>query len=118
ASDPDQLTQWQNAWDAMFSGDPTFQRKIKFLPEGMNWNPIKKPGEMEFERFEKWLLLNTCSVMEVAPQAIGFQFERGKGATETEWEIGKERGLYPTANLLKEVFDEIIQEDMGMDHLE
>lgn len=118
ASDADQLTQWQNAWDAMFSGDPGYQRKIKFLPEGMKWNPIRKAGDMEFERFEKWLLLNTCSILEVAPQAIGFQFERGKGATEAEWEIGKERGLYPTANILKEIFDEIIQNDLGMDHLE
>lgn len=118
ASDPDQLTQWQNAWDTMFAGDPKFQRKIKFLPEGMKWNPIKKIGDMEFERFEKWLLLNTCSLMEVPPQAIGFQFERGKGATEAEWEIGKERGMYPTAGILKEIFDEIIQKDLGQDHLE
>ena len=118
ASDPDQLTQWQNAWDTMFAGDPKFQRKIKFLPEGMKWSPIKKIGDMEFERFEKWLLLNTCSLMEVPPQAIGFQFDRGKGATEAEWEIGKERGLFPTAHLLKEIFDEIIQKDLGQDHLE
>jgi hypothetical protein len=113
ASNQDQLNTWQVAWDAMLAGDPRYQRKIKFLPEGMKWNPIRKPEDMEFERFEKWLLMQTCSVMEVAPQAIGFDFERGKGAAETEWEIGKERGQYPLANLLKELFDHIIQEDMG-----
>jgi len=118
ASDPKQLTLWQEAWDAMFSGDPRFQRKIKFLPEGMKWNPIRKEEDMEFERFEKWLLQCTCSMMEVAPQAIGFQFERGKGATESEWEIGKERGLFPTALFLKELLDLIIQEDLGQEHLQ
>jgi len=102
----------------MFSGDPRFQRKIKFLPEGMQWHPIRKPDDMKFDRFEKWLLLNTCSVMEVPPQSIGFQFDRGKGATEAEWEIGKERGLYPTANFLKEIFDRMVQEDLGQDELE
>lgn len=118
ASDPDQLATWQLAWDAMFSGNPQFQRKIKFLPEGMKLHQIKKQEEMEFQRFEQWLLLNTCSVMEVPPQSIGFQFDRGKGATEAEWEIGKERGLYPTANILKEIMDQIIQKDLKQDHLE
>jgi hypothetical protein len=113
ASNPEQLQLWQEAWDAMFAGDVRYQRKIKFLPEGMTWNPIRKQEDIQFERFEKWLLLQTCSVMEVAPQAIGFQFERGKGATETEWEIGKERGLFPLANFLKEIFDEIVQEDFA-----
>lgn len=118
ASNQDQLATWQTAWDAMLAGDPRYQRKIKFLPEGMKWNPIRKPEDMEFERFEKWLLQQTCSVMEVAPQAIGFQFDRGKGATEAEWEIGKERGQYPLANLLKELFDHIVQEDMGKSDFE
>ena len=118
ASNADQLNIWQEKWDTMFSGDPRFQRKIKFLPEGMKWHPTKKAEDLQFERFEKWLLLQTCSVMEVPPQAIGFQFERGKGATEAEWEIGKERGMFPLANFLKELFDQIIQEDLGQPHLE
>lgn len=112
ASNQEQLELWQRAWDAMFSGDPRFQRKIRFLPEGMEWHPIRKQEEMEYKRFEEWLLLQTCSVMEVAPQSIGFQFDRGKGATEAEWEIGKERGLYPTAIFLKEIFDLIVQDDL------
>lgn len=118
ASDPSQLKQWQQAWDAMFSGNSMYQRKIKFLPEGMKWHPIKRQEDIQYERFEKWLLQNTCAAMAVPPQAIGFQFERGKGATEAEWEIGKERGLYPLALFFKELFDEMIQEDMKMPHLQ
>jgi len=117
ASSPDQLKLWQEAWDAMFSGNARFQRKIKFLPEGMKWHPLRKASDIQFERFDKWLLLQVCSTLEVAPQAIGFQFDRGKGATEAEWEIGKERGLFPLALFLKEMFDEMIQEDLGQEHL-
>lgn len=118
ASDPKQLKAWQEAWDVMFSGNPQFQRKIKFLPEGMKWTPTRKPEDIEYQKFNQWLLLCTASIMEVSPQTIGFQMERGKGATETEWEIGKERGLYPLANFLKEIFDQIIQEDFGEEELE
>ncbi|GAJ20004.1 unnamed protein product, partial [marine sediment metagenome] len=35
ASSRDQLKEWQDAWDAMLAGDPRFQRKLKFLPEGL-----------------------------------------------------------------------------------
>lgn len=117
ASNPDQLKLWQEAWDAMVSGRNSQQRKLKFLPEGMKYTAVRKPEEMEYKRFEEWLLLNTCSVMEVPPQAIGFQFDRGKGATEAEWEIGKERSAFPTANFLREIFDQIIQEDLKQEHL-
>jgi HK97 family phage portal protein len=118
ASDPQQLKLWQEAWDAMFSGNAAYQRKVKFLPEGMKWHPVKRQEDLSYERFEKWLLQNVCAVMDVPPQAIGFQFDRGKGATEAEWEIGKERGLYPMALFLKEIFDEMIQDDLGQEHLQ
>lgn len=118
ASNPDQLRLWQEAWDAMFSGDARYQRKIKFLPEGMKYTPTKKADEMQFERFEKWLLMCTCAVMEVSPNSIGFDFDRGKGAAETQWEIGKERGLIPTAAFLKEIFDQIIQDDLKQKELQ
>ncbi len=118
ASNPDQLKLWQEAWDAMMSGDPRGQRKIKFLPEGMKFTPLKKTDDMKFEQFEKWLMMVTCSVMEVTPQSIGMQSGVVKGAVEAEWQIGKERGLYPLASLLKEIFDSIIQEDLGHNDLE
>lgn len=60
ASSRDQLKEWQDAWDAMISGDPRFQRKLKFLPEGMEYKPAKTAEDMTFERFEKWLLSTTC----------------------------------------------------------
>lgn len=113
ATNTDQLMLWQEKWDAMFSGDPRYQRKIKFLPQGMKLHETKKMSDMQFEAFDKWLLQVTCSVMEVPPQAIGFQFDRGKGATESEWEIGKERGLFPMANFFEELFTEIIEDDLG-----
>lgn len=113
ASSRDQLSEWQNAWDAMLSGDPRFQRKLKFLPEGMKYEPTIKASDMNFERFEKWLLQNTCAVYGVSPTAIGFNFETNRSAGDTSFEAGKERGLFPTALFVKELMDRIIQEDLG-----
>lgn len=118
ASSPDQLREWQEAWDAIFSGDPRYQRKLKFLPEGMKYEPTKKHEDMTFERFEKWLLLNTCAVFGVSPQDIGFIEDSNKSTSETQWEIGKERGLFPLAQFVKELMDEMIQEDLKKEDFE
>jgi hypothetical protein len=73
---------------------------------------------MAFERFERWLLQSTCTVFGVQPQDIGFTYETNRATAEVQWEVGKERGLFPLALYLKEVFDEIIQMDFGHEDLE
>lgn len=118
ASSPEQLREWQSAWDAIFSGDPRYQRKLKFLPEGMKYHETKKPSDMTFERFEKWLLLNTCAAFKVSPQDIGFTFDANKAIAETQWEIGKERGMMPLVHFIKEMMDQMIQDDLGHEDLE
>lgn len=118
ASSPEQLAAWQEAWDAIFSGDPRYTRKLKFLPEGMKYHETKKQSDMTFERFEKWLLLNCTSVFQVSPQDIGFTTDVNKAVADTQWEIGKERGMMPLAHFIKEIMDEIIQYDLDQEDLE
>ena len=118
ASSRDQLTEWQNAWDAMLSGDPRFQRRLKFLPEGMKYQPTRTAEDMTFERFERWLLQNTCAVFNVAPSDIGFTFDTNRSQGESNYEVGRERGLFPTALWFKEMMDNIIQSDFGEDEYE
>ena len=113
ASSRDQLKEWQDAWDAMLSGDPRFQRKLKFLPEGMDYKPAKTAEDMTFERFEKWLVSCTCSNFGIHPSAIGFNFDINRSTSQTMWEAGRERGLFPTALFLKELLDRVIQDDLG-----
>jgi hypothetical protein len=113
ASSRDQLKEWQDAWDAMISGDPRFQKKLKFLPEGMEYKPSKTSEDMTFERFEKWLVSVTCSVFGLHPSAIGFGFDINRSTAQSMWEAGRERGLFPTALFLKEILDRMIQDDLG-----
>lgn len=118
ASSRDQLKEWQDAWDAMLAGDPRFQQKLKFLPEGMKYESTIKASDMTFERFEKWLLQTTCSVFGLHPSAIGFNFDVNRATEEVAFEAGRERGLFPTALFLKEIMDRIIQDDLGYEDLE
>lgn len=109
AANLQQVQEWQNWFDAMLSGDPRFLRRLKILPGGAEYTAAKKPEDMSFERFELWLLQVTCAVFDVQPQDIGFTYQVNKATGETQSDIGKERGLIPMANFVKEVFDDLLE---------
>lgn len=118
ASSRDQLKEWQDAWDSMLAGDPRFQRKLKFLPEGMKYDPTIKSADMTFERFEKWLLLNTTACFGVPPGAIGFNFDTNRSSGTLTFESSKSLTTYTTRQFIKELIDPMIQDDKGYDDLE
>lgn len=118
AGSPDEVSKWQKTWDSMMAGDQRMLSRLRFLPEGMKYTPTKKAEDMSFERFERWLLQNTCTVFGVPPQNIGFTYEVNRATGEVQWEVGKERGLFPLANFIKNIFDEIIQVDFAREDLE
>lgn len=118
ASSRDQLKEWQDAWDSLLAGDPRFQRKLKFLPEGMKYEPTIKNSDMTFERFEKWLLLNTCACFAVPPAAIGFTFETNRSSGAITFEASKSLTSFTTRQFIKELMDCMVQEDKKYDDLE
>lgn len=118
ASSPEQVREWQEHFDALLAGDVRYQRRLKILPEGSEYTPAKKPEDMSFEKFEMWLLQQTCAVFDVQPQDIGITYQVNKATAEEQTDIGKSRGLYPLTNFLKELFDEIIQKELGYTELE
>jgi hypothetical protein len=84
----------------------------------MKYEPTIKPNDMTFERFEKWLLQNTCAVFGLHPSSIGFNFDVNRATAQTAWEAGRERGLFPMALFLKELMDRIVQDDLGHPELQ
>ncbi len=116
--DPDQLLKWQRWFDAFMSGDLGMLRKLRALPKDFRYEAAVKPEDMEFADFQEWLLLATCSVFGVPPQAIGYTFQINRATSEVQYRIGQDRGLIPLAQFFKEILDIIIQEDLGYEEFE
>lgn len=113
-----EMEKWQDWFDQIMAGDKSMMHRLKILPNGSTYTPAKNPEDMRFERFELWLLQQTCAMFDVQPQDIGITLDVNRSTAESQTEIGKERGLYPLANFLKEIFDDIIQKEMGFMDLE
>lgn len=103
-----EIEEWQRHFDLLMSGDMRTTRRLKIIPGGSEYTPAKKPDDMSFEKFEMWLLQQTCAVFEVQPQDIGFTHQINKATAESQQNIGTERGLLPLANFIKEVIDDVI----------
>lgn len=114
----DQVQEYQIWFDALLSGDPKFNRRLKILPGGSEYIAAKKPEDMAFERFEMWLLQQTCAVFDVPPQDIGITYQVNKATSESQSDLSRERGLIPLGNFIKEIFDDIIQVEMGLADLQ
>lgn len=118
ANSQEEIRQWQEWFDLLMAGDIRFQRRLKILPGGSDYQAAKKPEDMAFERFEMWMLQQTCAVFDVQPQDIGITYQVNKATGEVQQEVGKERGLYPLAGYIKEIFDSIIQEELELTELQ
>lgn len=108
-----QIKEFQEYFNAMMAGNTIMQQGIKMVPKGFNYTAAKKPQDIGFERFEKWLLLQTCAVFGVPPQDIGDTDKVTKANGQTQQNLGEERGMRPLATMLEEVFTDIIQYDFG-----
>lgn len=113
-----QIKEFQNYFDSLLAGNPKYQRRIKMVPNGSNYEAVKKPSEINFDRFEKWLMKQTCSVFGVPPSDIGFEEDVNRATGEVQAEKGQERAMLPLVQTLEETFTDIIQNDFGYRDLE
>lgn len=112
---PDQIKAYDDWFNAILAGDMAAQRRIKMIPggEGDSYIPTKKPSDMEFREFEKWLAVKTCAMFGVSPQSIGLTWDVNKATAQEQTLLVQNESIQPLANFLKEYFDHIIQVDFG-----
>ena len=118
ANSTEQVKTWQDYFDALVAGDPRYQRRIKALPAGATYVPTKEHGDMSFEKFSEWLMEVTCAVFGVPPQDLGFTAHTNRATSKTQQEIGEEKGTAVYSLFLKEIYDRIVQQDLGFRNLQ
>lgn len=118
ATNRNAVEEWQMWFDSLLAGDARMVHRLKILPGGAKYTAAKKPEDMAFERFEVWLLQQTCAMFDVQPQDIGITLHVNKATADSQADIGRERGLIPLGNFFKEVFDDIVQVEMQQENLQ
>lgn len=118
---PQQIKEFQEVWDAYIAGDARAGSRLRFTPggPGVGYTPTKKRDEMAFGEFQQWLMLCTCAMFDIQPQEIGFTLHHSTKANASEQgNIQTRRGILPTTNVIREIFRDIIHQDLGFPHLD
>jgi HK97 family phage portal protein len=108
---PDQIKNFQDYWDAYFTGDLAARRRAKFVPGGVAKTFIQTKEPELKGAFDEWLARIVCYAFSVSPQAFVAQVNRATG--ETHKEMAEEEGLRPILNWVKRLIDRVLIEDFG-----
>lgn len=112
------ISEFQGAWDALLSGNGQENSKLRVVPSGTKYAATKKPDEMAFKEFNDWLMQITCAMFDVQPHEIGFTDNTNRATAHEQTGVMTRKALLPLCQMMKEIWDDIIQLDLGFADLE
>ena len=101
---PDQIRQFQEYWDTLLSGDMGQRRKLKFIPDGVNYKETKESPLKD--TYDEWLARIVCFAFSVSPQPFVKETNRATASTAKEAELTE--GLAPIMQWAKNMVDFVI----------
>ena len=113
-SDPAQLTQWQENWDALMLGDQSKLNQIRWVPNGANFTPAKAAAEKFDPNFPLYLMRRTAAAYKVTPTDLGFTEEVNKASSEIQIDVQARVGRGPILKYVEGVVNLITQQRLGL----
>ena len=113
-SDPAQIAEWQNTWDALMIGDQSKLRQIRWVPAGSKYQPVG-PGSDEFDsEFPLYLMRRTCAAHGVTPADLGFTETVNKATSEVQVDVQFRVGTLPLIKHVEDVINLFLSEHLKL----
>lgn len=104
-----QIKEFQSYWDAIIEGEQAHKRKLKFIPDGVKYQPTKEP--VLKDEFDEWLARIVCYAFSVSPQALSKMMNRA--TAEVSADASADEGLKPLMKYVKNLHDYVIAKYFG-----
>jgi hypothetical protein len=111
---PDQIKQYQEWFDAKLRGSPGERSNLIWGPHNAKYSPFKDPPLKD--DFDEWLARIVCYAFNLAPTPFIKQMNRSTADSDAERAL--EEGREPLMLWGKDLFDGVIQDDLGFEDLE
>lgn len=99
---PDKIAQLRRDWNAMMSGVENMHKTPILDAESVEWLDMQKNNrDMEFSKFQEYLIKVACAIYKISPEEIGFTLEGSKGGLggndsgKDEKNYSMDKGLKP-----------------------
>lgn len=111
-SDPTQVEQWQEVWDAFLEGDQAMKHKVRWVPHGADWTPTKT--DKFDETFPMYLMRRTVAAFGVTPNDLGFTESVNRATGDTQVDVQFRVGTAPILGYVEDVLNSVLQDDLGL----
>jgi hypothetical protein len=109
----EQIKAFQTYWDELMTDNLATRRKIKMVPPGAKYTPVKEA--ILTDSFDEWIARIVCFCFSIPPTA--FTKQTNRATAESSAEIAEEEGLHPLMLWMKSTIDYIIEHFFHADDL-
>jgi 8-oxo-dGTP pyrophosphatase MutT (NUDIX family) len=109
---PNQIEEFQDAWDSFMDGAQEEKNRIRWVPNGTGfaWS-----NEKEFtDTFSLFLMRKTAAAYHVTPQDLGFTDDVNRATSETQVDNQFRVGDLPLIEHVQGILDGFLQDDLGL----
>jgi len=115
-SNPQQVLEFQEAWDAFLLGDQSKKTQLRWVPAGSKYTPSK---DDKFDSsFPEYLLRKVCAAYSVTPNDLGFTTEVNRATSEAQIEVQARISVKPFVKYIEGIINDFLQVDMGLPMVE
>lgn len=111
-SQPGQVREWQDHWDAMVMGDQAKLHQLLAVPNGSKFTGTK-PAAFDAE-FPRYLMMRTCAAFGVVPQDLGLIQDVNRANGETQVDIQFRVNTLPWVRWVEGTLTRYLQRDIGL----
>jgi 2'-5' RNA ligase len=111
-SEPGQVREWQDHWDALVMGDQAKLHQLLAVPNGSKFTGTK-PAAFDAE-FPRHLMMRTCAAFGVVPQDLGLIQDVNRANGETQVDIQFRVNTLPWVRWVEGTLTRYLQHDIGL----
>lgn len=111
-SDPNQVAEWQNTWDALMLGDQAKLRQIRWVPAGAKYVPAK-PTTFE-ENFPLVFDRRTMASFGVTPNDLGWTEDVNRSTGDTQIDVQFRVGTLPLVRHIEDIVNGFTERELKL----
>lgn len=111
-SDPVQIVEWQETWDAFMLGDQSKLRQIRWVPQGSKFTPVKNSDFND--AFPLYLMRCTAAAFGVVPNDLGFTENVNRSTGDTQIDVQFRVGTLPLVRHVEDLLNAFIAEHLKL----
>lgn len=111
-SDPIQVTEWQETWDAVMLGDQSKLRQVRWVPAGAEFTAVKN-NDFNSD-FPLYLMRCTAAAFGVTPNDLGFTEDVNRSTGEIQVDVQFRIGTLPIVRHVEDVINLFLSEHLKL----